>query len=65
MMTVVKVYQVLNSQKTPHTSPSQASYRKTSSINGNKSQNLNVFHLFMQLSLPNPLEPGAKSRVKM
>ena len=30
-----------------------------------KSQNLNVSHLILQLSLPNPLRPGVKSRMKM
>ena len=30
-----------------------------------KSQNLNVSRLVLQLSLPNPLKPGVKSRMKM
>ena len=31
----------------------------------NKSQNLNVSDLLLQLFLPNPLKPGVKSRIKM
>ena len=34
--------------------------RTISNIRGTKFQNLNVFHLLMQLSLPNPLKPGVK-----
>ena len=30
-----------------------------------KSQHLNDFHLVLELSLPNPLKPGVKSRMKM
>ena len=33
-------------------------YRKTSSISRTKSQNLNVSHLVLPLSLPNPLKPS-------
>ena len=40
-------------------------YRKTSSISRTKSQNLNVSHLILQLSLPNPLKPNVKLRMKM
>ena len=40
-------------------------YPQTSSIRHTKSQNLNVSHLILQLSLPNPLKPGVKSRMKM
>ena len=40
-------------------------YRKTASISGTKSQNLNVYNLVLQLSLLNPLKPGVKSRMKM
>ena len=35
-------------------------YRKTSSISRTKSQNLNVSNLVLQLSLLNPLKPGAR-----
>ena len=35
-------------------------YRKTSSVSRTKSQNVNVTHLVLQLSLPNPLKPGVK-----
>ena len=40
-------------------------YRKTSSISRTKSPNLNVSCLALQLSLPNPLKPGIKLRMKM
>ena len=43
----------------------QGSYRKVSNIRHTQSQNLNDFHLVLQSSLPNPLKPGAKSRMKM
>ena len=38
---------------------------QTSHTNRTKSQNLNVSRLVLQLSLPNPLKPGVKSRMKM
>ena len=40
-------------------------YRKTSSISRTKSQNLNVSNIVLQLSLPNQLKLGVKSRMKM
>ena len=40
-------------------------YCKISNIKGTKSQNLNVSRLILQLSLPNPMKPGVKSRMKM
>ena len=40
-------------------------YRKTSCISRTKSQNLNVSHLLLQWSLPNPLKPCVKLRMKM
>ena len=40
-------------------------YRKTSSISRTKSPNLNVSCIALQLSLPNPLKPGVKLRMKM
>ena len=40
-------------------------YRKTSSINRIKSQNLNVSCILLQLSSLNPLKPGVKLRMKM
>ena len=43
----------------------KTNYRKTSSINRTKSQNLNVSCLLLQWSLPNPLKPGVKMRMKM
>ena len=38
---------------------------QTSNIRHNKSQNLNVSHLVVQLSLPNPLKQGVKLRMKL
>ena len=43
----------------------QISYRQISNIRRTKSQTLNVSCLVLQLSLPNPLKPGIKSRKKM
>ena len=40
-------------------------YRKTSCISRTKSQNLNVSHLLVQWSLPNPLKPGVNLRMKV
>ena len=41
------------------------SYRKTSSINRTKSQNINVSCLLLHWSLSNPLKPCVKLRMKM
>ena len=40
-------------------------YRQTSNTRRTKSKNRNVYRLFLQLSLPNPLKPGVKSIMKM
>ena len=40
-------------------------YRKISNIRRTKSQNWNDSHLVLKSSLPNPLKPGVKSRMKM
>ena len=40
-------------------------YRKISNISRTNFQNLNVSHLVLQLSLPNPLKPGVKLRLEM
>ena len=40
-------------------------YHQISNISQTKSQNLNVSHLVLQLSLPIPLKPGVKSRMNM
>ena len=40
-------------------------YRIVSNIRRTKSQNLNDSHLVLKSSLPNPLKPGVKSRMKM
>ena len=40
-------------------------HRKISCIGRTKSQNLNVSHIVLQLSLPNPLKPGVKSNMKL
>ena len=42
-----------------------STYRKVSNISRTKSQNLNDSHLVLKSSLPNPLKPGVKSRMKM
>ena len=44
---------------------SNYTYRKTSSISRTKYQNLNVSCFLLQWSLPNPLKPGVKLRMKM
>ena len=43
----------------------QFMYRKVSNIRRTKSQNLNASRLILQLSLPTPLKPGVKLRMKM
>ena len=40
-------------------------YREISNIRRTKSPNLTVSHFVLQLSLPNPMKPGVKSRMKM
>ena len=40
-------------------------YRKISNIIRTKLPNLNVSRLVVQLSFPNPMKPGVKSRMKM
>ena len=40
-------------------------YRKVSNIRRTKSQYSNDSHLVLQSSLPNPLKPGVKLRMKM
>ena len=40
-------------------------YRKISNIRRTKNQNLNDSRLIKQLSFPNALKPGVKSRMKM
>ena len=40
-------------------------YRKIFNISGTESPNLNVSCLVLQLSWPNPMKPGVKSRMKM
>ena len=42
-----------------------AHYRQVSNISHTKSQHINGSRLVLQLSLPNPLKPGVKSRMKM
>ena len=48
-----------------HATTGHANYRQTSDIRRTKSQHLNVSRLVLQLSLPSPLKPGVKSRMKM
>ena len=40
-------------------------YGQTSNKRRTKTQNLNVYRLVLQLSLPYSLKPGVKSRMKM
>ena len=40
-------------------------YHQFSNIRRTQSQNINVCHLVLLLSLPNPLKPGVKLRMKM
>ena len=47
------------------TDTSNCNYRKISNIRRTKSQNLNDSHLVLKSSLPNPLKPCVKSRMKM
>ena len=44
---------------------SVSTYREVSNIRRTKSQNLNASRLVLKLSLPNPLKPGVKLRMKM
>ena len=43
----------------------EETYRKISNIRRTQSPNLNVSRLVLQLSLPNPMKPVVKSRMKM
>ena len=43
----------------------QLTYCKLSNISHTKSPNLNVSPIVLQLSLPNPMKPAVKSRMKM
>ena len=40
-------------------------YRQISNIRCTQSQNINVCRLVLKVSLPNPLKPGVKLRMKM
>ena len=40
-------------------------YRRVSNISRTKSQHLKDSHAVLRLSLPNPLKPDVKSRMKM
>ena len=40
-------------------------YRQFSNIRRSQSPNINISRLILQLSLPNPLKPGVKLRMKM
>ena len=40
-------------------------YRQTFDISRPKSQNINVSRLILQMSLSNPLKPGAQSSMKI
>ena len=49
----------------PHMAALVRIYRQTSNIRSTKSQRLDVLRLVLKLSLPNPLNPGAKSRMEI
>ena len=59
------IHTILDECTAIHVTNQKYIYRKTTSERHNKSQNLNVSHLVLQLSLPNPLKPDVKSRMKM
>ena len=44
---------------------SKSNYRQVSNISRTKSQHLKDSHIVLRLSLPNPLKPDVKSRMKM
>ena len=46
-------------------SKTHVNYRQFSNVRGTQSQNINVSRLVLLLSLPNPLKPGVKLRMKM
>ena len=48
-----------------NTRPFNYKYRQFSNIRRTQSQNINVSRLVLSLSLPNPLKPGVKLRMKM
>ena len=43
----------------------EVKYRQISNITRTQSPNINVSRLVLQLSLPNPMKPGVKLRMKM
>ena len=48
-----------------HNAGVNINYHKVSNISCTKSPNLDVSRLVVQLSSPNPMKPGVKSRMKM
>ena len=48
-----------------HNAEIKTYYHQTSNISHTLQQNFNASRLVLQLSLPNPLKPGNKSRMKM
>ena len=50
---------------TEHNRTRSRIYHHTSNISRTKSQNLNISRIVLQLSLPNPLKPGVKPRMKI
>ena len=49
----------------PVTASSRCDYRQVSNISRTKSQHLKDSRTVLRLSLPNPLKPDVKSRMKM
>ena len=60
-ITWTNIYKILQEQN----SDKERIYRKISNIRHTNPQNVNDSRLVLQLSLPNPLKPGVKSRMKM
>ena len=60
------IFQVLHQKgESPIKMIADSKYRKISNIRRTKSPTSNVSRLVLQLSSPNSMEPGVKSRMKM
>ena len=60
-----EVIQLTHREAVPLKTKNTATYHKVSNISLSKSQNLNDSRLILQLSFPNALKLGVKSRMKM
>ena len=54
-----------NNKPSISSSGAYSNYRQTSNTKRTESPNLNISRLILQLSFPNVLKPGVKSRMKM